>query len=151
MSVVVLIKAKNVREQKQSEIDKTPYATESKAGIVKIKNTITGVQEDVAVSEKAVAGIASIGINQTWQDVLAERQNGVVYTNTTGRPIQILVSQQQSSSSQTCILEINNVESLRNVSYGNADGCIVSAIIPAGATYKVVYKNYTPLKWFELR
>lgn len=150
-SVVFIIKAKNVREAKQSEVDKTPYATEAKAGIIKIKNSITGAQEDVAVSEKAVASIASIGINQTWQDMLAERQNGVVYTNTTGRPIQILVSQQQSSTSQTCTLEINNVESLRNVSYGNADGCIVSAIIPARATYKVVYKNYTPLKWFELR
>lgn len=54
-SVVFIIKAKNVREAKQSEIDKTPYATEAKAGIIKIKNSITGQQEDVAVSEKAIS------------------------------------------------------------------------------------------------
>jgi len=150
-SVIVLIKVKDVKEPNKNEVDKSIYATETKAGIIKIKNSITGVQEDVAVSEKAVAGIVSIGINQTWQDMLSQRKNGIVYTNTTGRPMQILVSQQQSSTSQTCTLIVNDVEVLKNVSYGTADGCIVSAIIPAGATYKITYPNYNPIKWYELR
>ena len=93
----------------------------------------------------------SIGVNQTWQDVKSQRLNGVVYTNTTSRPIMILVSQQQSSSSQTCELEINGVRVIKNISYGTADGCIISAVIPVGATYKVIYKNYPPLEWQELR
>ena len=54
-SVIVLIKVKDVKEPNKNEVDKSIYATESKAGIIKIKNSITGVQEDVAVSEKAVA------------------------------------------------------------------------------------------------
>ena len=135
--------------------DLPELATEAKSGIVKLKNSITARQEDAAVTEKAVAEAVeankSIGIDQSWQDMKSQRQNGVIYTNTTGRAIMILVSEQQSSSSQTCELEINGVRVIKSVSYGAADGCIISALIPAGATYKVIYKNYPPLEWWELR
>ena len=155
MAVVVIIKVKNVNTPIAGQIDKTILATETKAGITKLKNAITAKQADAAVTEKAVAEVIeankSIGVDQTWQDVKSQRKNGVVYTNTTGRPIMILVSEQQSSSSQTCELEINGVKVIKNVSYGTADGCIISALIPAGATYKVIYKNYPPLEWQELR
>lgn len=135
--------------------DLPPLATETKAGVVKLKNSVTTKQEDAAVTEKAVAEAIEankgLGIDQTWQDMKSQRQNGVIYTNTTGRAIIILVSEQQSSSSQTCELEINGKRVIKNVSYGAADGCIISALIPAGATYKVIYKNYPPLEWQELR
>jgi len=135
--------------------DLPPLATETKTGIVKIKNIINAKQTDAAVTEKAVSDLVEankgLGVDQTWQDMKSQRQNGVIYTNTTGRAIMILVSQQQSSSSQTCELEINGKRVLKNVSYGTADGCIISALIPAGATYKVIYKNYPPLEWQELR
>ena len=135
--------------------DLPPLAAEAKTGIAKLKNTITAKQEDAAVTEKAVAEVIeankSIGIDQSWQDMKSQRQNGVIYTNTIGRPIMILVSQQQSSSSQTCELEINGVRVIKNVSYGAFDGCIISVIIPANATYRIIYKNYPPLEWFELR
>ncbi|WP_149711705.1 hypothetical protein [Campylobacter concisus] len=135
--------------------DLPSLATEEKVGITKLKNAITAKQEDAAVTEKAVAEAIEankgLGIDQTWQDMKSQRQNGVIYTNTTGRAIMILVSEQQSSSSQTCELEINGKRVLKNVSYGTADGCLISALIPAGATYKVIYKNYPPLEWHELR
>ena len=130
-------------------------ATEAKAGIAKLKNIINAKQTDAAVTEKAVSDLVEankgLGVDQTWQDMKSQRQNGVIYTNTTGRAIMILVSEQQSSSSQTCELEINGTKVLKNVSYGAFDGCIISALIPAGATYKVIYKNYPPLEWQELR
>ena len=155
MVVVVIIKAKNVNTPIAGQIDKTILATETKAGITKLKNTITAKQEDAAVTEKAVSDLMEankgLGVDQTWQDMKSQRQNGVIYTNTTGRAIMILVSEQQSSSSQTCELEINGKRVLKNVSYGTADGCIISALIPAGATYRVTYKNYAPLEWQELR
>lgn len=155
MAVVVIIKVKNVNTPIAGQIDKTILATETKAGITKLKNAITAKQEDAAVTEKAVSDLVEankgLGVDQTWQDMKSQRQNGVIYTNTTGRAIMILVSQQQSSSSQTCELEINGKRVLKNVSYGTADGCIISALIPAGATYRVTYKNYPPLEWQELR
>lgn len=99
MSVIVLIKVKNVFEA--TNIDKSPYATETKAGIVKLKNSITGNLSDTAVSENAAkeytdaakAQISSqlLGISQTLQDVTAQRQIGAIYTNKTGRPIQLTI------------------------------------------------------------
>lgn len=99
MSVIVLIKVKNVFEA--TNIDKSPYATETKAGIVKLKNSITGNLADTAVSENAAkeytdvakAQISSqlLGISQTLQDVTAQRQIGAIYTNKTGRPIQLTI------------------------------------------------------------
>ena len=54
MSVVVLIKAKDVISPSAGQIDKSIVATEAKAGVVKLKNSITAQQEDAAVTEKAV-------------------------------------------------------------------------------------------------
>lgn len=99
MSVIILIKAKNVFEA--TNIDKSPYATETKAGIVKLKNSIMGNLSDTAVSENAAkeytdaakAQISSqlLGISQTLQDVTAQRQIGATYTNKTGRPIYLTI------------------------------------------------------------
>jgi len=58
MSVVVLIKAKDVNTPTAGQIDKTILATEAKAGVVKLKNSITAQQEDAAVTEKAVREFA---------------------------------------------------------------------------------------------
>lgn len=59
MSVVVLIKAKDVNTPTAGQIDKTILATETKAGITKLKNAITAKQEDAAVTEKAVSDLFS--------------------------------------------------------------------------------------------
>ncbi|WP_103603467.1 phage tail protein, partial [Campylobacter concisus] len=77
MAVVVIIKVKNVNTPTTGQIDKTILATETKAGITKLKNSITAKQEDAAVTEKAVSDFMDankgIGVGQTWQDVLAQR------------------------------------------------------------------------------
>lgn len=59
MAVVVIIKAKNVNTPTAGQIDKTILATEAKAGVVKLKNSITAQQEDAAVTEKAVSDLFS--------------------------------------------------------------------------------------------
>ena len=59
MSVVVLIKAKDVISPSAGQIDKTIVATEAKLGVVKLKNSITAQQEDAAVTEKAVKDLFS--------------------------------------------------------------------------------------------
>ncbi len=149
-SVAYIIKAKNVREQKQSEIDKTPYATESKAGIIKIKNSITGQQEDVAVSEKAAAGIASIGINQTWQDMTSQRQTGITYTNTTDRPIFVLVRDASASGNgRNYEFYVDGVNICPGSSVNTTSILHLFAIIPPNSKYKAVVG--APFKWYELR
>lgn len=59
MAVVIIIKAKNVNTPIAGQIDKTIMATETKAGITKLKNSITAKQEDAAVTEKAVSELFS--------------------------------------------------------------------------------------------
>ena len=152
MSVIILIKVKNVFEA--TNVDKSPYATETKAGIVKLKNSITGNLADTAVSEKAAKEYmdknASIGIGQTWQDVTAQRQYGVVYTNTTGRPIMVYVKT-AGGNGVIVSLEVNGTEvATGGYASGNGEDGI-NTIVPSNATYKLTGNGTGFGKWVELR
>lgn len=161
MSVVVIIKVKNVNTPTSGQIDKTILATETKAGITKLKNSITAKQEDAAVTEKAVSDFVeqhtppSIGVDQTWQDVKRDRKQGVIYTNATGRAIIINVAGAiTTNSSEDVQLFINNVLT-QKINIGNRSGYIY-AVVPAGATYKVTTSangqiNPSSFVWMELR
>lgn len=70
MSVVVLIKAKDVISPSAGQIDKTIIATEAKAGVVKLKNSITAQQEDAAVTEKAVKDFVNSTITDNYVKLL---------------------------------------------------------------------------------
>ena len=77
MSVIVLIKVKNVFEA--TNVDKSPYATEVKAGIVKLKNSITGSLSDTVVSEKAVSDAFSTGfLSSKQQNGYTKLSNGII-------------------------------------------------------------------------
>lgn len=154
MAVVVLIKAKEVKEPNANQIDKSIYATEAKAGITKLKNGITGKAEDVAVTEKAVSDAIeankSIGIDQAWQDVTSQRRLNETYTNTTGKPIYVQVNI-NNAGNVLFTFKINNTEIEHNEDYR----CVMNYIIPPNATYKVYSQNgatnYVYTKWYELR
>uniref|UniRef100_UPI0014700D7D phage tail protein n=1 Tax=Campylobacter mucosalis TaxID=202 RepID=UPI0014700D7D len=130
MSVVVLIKVKDVKEPNANQIDNSIYASEVKAGIVKLKNEITGDAIDAAITENVASKIRSIGIAQTLQNVTSQRHSNVTYTNTTGRPIQLLFSSSVN-------LVINNITIYT-----------ANAIIPPDLAYKTTSK---PSVWLELR
>jgi len=93
-SVVVLIKAKDVKEPTANQIDKSIYATETKAGITKLKNSITGNAEDAAITEKAASEIKGqiLGVGQSLQNMTGQRQANKNYENTTGRAITLQFS-----------------------------------------------------------
>ena len=161
MAVVVIIKAKNVNTPIAGQIDKTILASETKAGITKLKNAITAKQEDAAVTEKAVSDFVeqhtppSIGVDQTWQDVKRDRKQGVIYTNATGRAIIINVAGAiTTNSSEDVQLFINNVLT-QKINIGSRSGYIC-AVVPVGATYKVTTSansqiNPSSFVWMELR
>lgn len=154
MAVVVIIKVKNVNTPTASQIDKTILATETKAGITKLKNAITAKQEDAAVTEKAVSDLVEankgLGIDQSWQDVTSQRRMNETYTNTTGKPICIQVNINNAANVMFWV-EINNIKIEHNEDYR----CVMSYIIPPNATYKVYSQNgatnYVYTKWYELR
>lgn len=140
---------------KKDDIPAAPQAaTETKAGIVKLKNSITGNLSDTAVSEKAAKEYmdknASIGIGQTWQDVTAQRQYGVVYTNTTGRPIMVYVKT-VGGSGVIVSLEVNGiVVATGGYASGNGEDGI-NTIVPPNATYKLTGNGTGFGEWVELR
>ena len=154
MAVVVLIKAKDVKEPNANQIDKSIYATEAKAGITKLKNGITGKAEDVAVTEKAVSDAIEankgLGIGQAWQDVTSQRRLNETYTNTTGKPIYVQVNI-NNAGNVLFIFKINNTE----IEHNEDHRCVMNYIIPPNATYKVYSQNgatnYVYTKWYELR
>ena len=158
MAVVVIIKVKNVNTPIAGHIDKTILATETKAGITKLKNSITAKQEDAAVTEKAVAEAIEankgLGIGQTWQNMTTQRKKDIVYTNTTSRVIMINVAGAINNSSEDMQLLIDNVLT-QKINIGSRSG-YVCAVVPAGATYKITTSsnsqiNPSSLVWMELR
>lgn len=101
-------------------------------------NNITAVNfENIYPSSK------ELGVGQTWQDVSAQRQAGVTYTNTTGRPIQLNVSFLRVGD-WWAYFEINGI-----VTKPSAGG--YSPIIPPNNTYKLIIKGMNNLVWLELR
>ena len=135
-------------------------ATETKAGIVKLKNSITGNLSDTAVSENAVKEYvgksAGLGIGQSWQDVTAQRQIGVTYTNTTGRPIALSVTLQSGSSGGAADIKLSvngQIVCFQYVGGMNASPAISAFwILQAGDTYSLTAQSSGNLiKWLELR
>ena len=100
---------------------------------------------------------AGIGVNQTWQNVTASRVAGTTYTNSTGKPIEIMASVTSSTQGPysidiTCngvVLNSNNYYSA-NAGYKGT----INAIIPNGNTYIVTLGGFgspTLGLWTELR
>ena len=78
--------------------DLPELATETKEGITKLKNSVTAKAEDATVTEKAVVDFVqshtppALGIDQSWRDVTSSRDTNITYTNTTEKPIMVMIS-----------------------------------------------------------
>ena len=103
----------------------------------------------------ATKDLFGIGNNQTWWNMTASRAVNTTYTNTTGRPIQVVVAM-HSTATSTATLIINNA--LTIIGNGGTAGTYLSvgAIIPHGTTYKATTDGGTPSlasanSWQELR
>ena len=95
---------------------------------------------------------AGIGYNQTWQNLGGSRGVGVNYTNSSGRPIQVLVTLVNTSGAW---FYINNNLVIRqfydvNVGAGQTGYSFVTGIIPDGSTYNVASVGNLST-WWELR
>lgn len=89
------------------------------------------------------AAKVSLGVDQTWQDMTSSRSIGVVYTNTTGKPIQLLLDFVRPSASWSVNVRINGV------AINGAGG--YCPVIPNNATYQVITTGVSSVSWRELR
>ena len=90
-----------------------------------------------------------LGDGQTWQNVLSSRANNVTYTNTTGRPIAVYVSNGDGGG-VTSMPYVDGLQLGRMAIY-NTGAAISSFIVPTGSTYKVYCEGLNPAIWYELR
>jgi hypothetical protein len=134
-------------------------------GFVDITQAIAGTW---AVSPTLVHGVGasaasylmSSGWGQTWQNVLGSRAIGTTYTNTTGRPIQAVVSVTSNFNGTAGVdFRVNGVaiaQVVTNESNGTSYGGntkAITATVPPGATYGVFNNTNTSVlsQWYELR
>jgi hypothetical protein len=83
----------------------------------------------------------AIGVSQTWTDVTASRTSGTSYTNSTGKPIMVLVS----GGTATVSYVINGISGMTSTATSYMQ---ISFIVPDSNTYSVT-NNF--VKWLELR
>lgn len=87
-----------------------------------------------------------IGVAQAWKDVTAQRQLGVTYANTTGRPIQVLLDFVRPAPPASWNFGVK----IDSVAYPIGGGSYCP-IVPAGSTYSVISHGITQYTWRELR
>lgn len=89
-----------------------------------------------------------LGVGQTWQDMSVSRAFNVTYTNTTGRPIWVQVSQNNSSTYFNCLVGGVVIFSVREDSTSDMP---LGFLVPAGSTYRIDSTSGNLLSWLELR
>lgn len=94
-----------------------------------------------------------IGVGQTWQDVSASRTTNVVYTNTTGRPIMVVLFADGNGDVPIYIHPAGGGAEIMidRVSEEGASNCF---IVPAGDGYEIrgtMTAHGTYRKWSELK
>ena len=111
--------------------------------VAKIKGVDAELQGDLVVHGAVTKGV--FGTQQTWQDVVAQRSLGVTYTNNTGLPIEVMVSNTSSTRSTPRVDDVALPDSgASSSSYG-----IFSFTVPNGSSYSVT--SGTLRDWAELR
>jgi hypothetical protein len=115
-------------------------------GTLAIANGGTGQTTAAA----AGSALGAVGVGQSWQS--PSRSNGVTYTNSTGRPINVVISASLSPSGASYFYingaqvgYTSNAFADRGVGWTN-----YSAIIPDGNTYQVSVSG-SIATWYELR
>jgi len=93
----------------------------------------------------------SLGVGQTWQDVLGSRSGGTTYTNSTGRTIAVSISSTFAGDGDDLTLTVGGVTvSRQTVGSGTTTQLSVFAVVPDGATYSVSSGRSLAV-WSELR
>lgn len=108
----------------------------------------TGTDDTKAVSPMGYNSVA-LGWSQTWQDVKSSRSAGVTYTNTTGRPITVVIDYFSENQTVTRI----TVDGVSFGDVGTTSDIVqtsITAIVPSGSEYSVNYLQFD-YQWTELR
>ena len=84
----------------------------------------------------------AIGVGQTWQVVTASRALSTTYTNSTGKPLYIIVR-------NTGVQDPTWV--VGGVSLATSGYTFTNVIVPTGLTYSLTWTGGAIQDWYELR
>lgn len=113
-------------------------ATTSQKGIVQLNNTFSSssTSQALTAAKGAVLYNLAFGVDQSWVDVTGSRTSGVTYTNTTGRPIVVMVTGDGNNSSASTTINVGGVNIGAIVSSGSFNiEKSLSFVVPNGTTY----------------
>ena len=101
-----------------------------------------------------LADMGAIGHGQTYENVTGQRAFGSTYTNSTGRPIYVSITKKDSYGNQGDEMYIqvdgrNATAVASNTGYNIRTS--MSAIVPAGSTYRLAGTDLNFTLWTELR
>ena len=136
-------------------IAQLPNASTTDIGAVQLNDTLTSASTSQALTaaQGKVLGDRDFGVDQTWRDVKSSRALGVTYTNTTGKPIYVIVVNEFQNYGDPIEVFVNNIK-LLSVDKGNGAGWLAdtSFVVPPGNTYRVEKTVYPNIQsWVELR
>ncbi|MFC3939631.1 hypothetical protein CCU68_18775 [Pseudomonas gingeri NCPPB 3146 = LMG 5327] len=121
-------------------------------GFVDVTQATAGTWLSAPAITQGIGGMAvnALSYSQTWRNVLPSRASGVNYTNTTGRPIMVAVSNTTQFSALTAVVGGISLGS-SNSYYPNSGGpaSFMSFMVPPGAVYSVTGNAIS--QWSELR
>lgn len=120
-----------------------------------IGGLVAGGLPDATITQAELAtAVQPIGVGQTWQIVTGSRAYGTTYTNSTGRPITVAITNSSSSGLASLNITVGGVQI-----YDIAANAVASSyygslmfVVPSGTTYSAVVSGSSVLaKWAELR
>lgn len=108
------------------------------------------------VGGQALVSLNTLGDGQTWQDLTGSRAVGTTYYNTTGRPIMVAITTNESSAGGNSRLTVAGVPiAASSQAYGVVMSGAITAVIPPGASYVLAHYQgggaTTLNNWSELR
>lgn len=128
-------------------------ATDTVTGVVELA-TIAEVQAGTDTTRAVTAaGVASVtlGMGQTWQDVIGSRVAGTTYTNTTGRTITLAITAANTTTQNYLTVSGVSVIGFTPIESGSITSGVICPV-PNGGTYSVPSgTGLILISWKELR
>ena len=111
--------------------------------------TSTSTTQALSAAQGKALNDKMLGTGQTWQNVTASRAKGITYTNSTARPIQVLIVVNGGVSGSGNTIVVGGV-TIASFDVHTSMTSPFSFIVPAGQSYRINLSS-TIESWAELR